>query len=232
MKHIFTLLSLFFVLNCFAQFSHTPNPAIVIAPVDTLITKYQIDITMDVDTVYEVHWQLFKDGETWNSSWGTQVCDLNLCYLENVDKNSRGIPNNIYEGTSTWYVYFIPNEIPGETEMELVLYGDADREVELYRIPIEVHSIKTTNTVNVHLKNDVTVFPNPAQDFFSLSNDIHVDKIKIYNILGSEIKTFFHYKNAQHLIGDLKEGMYLIRMIDKDNNVIKTTKLNKFSTGA
>jgi len=34
------------------------------------------------------------------------------------------------------------------------------------------------------------------------------------------------------LIGDLKSGMYLVRMLDKNDKIIKTAKLNKIHTGA
>ncbi len=232
MKHIFTFFSIFFVFNCFGQFSHTPNPVEIIAPVDSLITKQKIEITISADTNYMIHWQLFKDPATWKSGWATQVCDLNLCYLENVDKNPKGIPNDARKGTGAWYVYFIPNQIPGDSEMELVLYGDADHTVELYRIPIIVHATTSSKTTNIKIKNDIVLYPNPAQDYFSISNGNKIDKIKLYNILGTEIKSFYHYNNAQHLIGDLKPGMYLIQMLDKDNNIVKTSKLNKLSSGA
>ncbi|MCZ2102237.1 MAG: T9SS type A sorting domain-containing protein [Chitinophagales bacterium] len=232
MKHIFTLLAFFTVFTCFGQFTHNPDPSAIIAPVDSLITKYQIDISVDADTTYVVHWELFKDGESWKDGWGTQVCDLNLCYLENVDRNPRSFPNDMGRGTYAWFVYFVPNEIEGATTLELVLYGDADHDEELYRIPIDVQAVKTTSVAHVSLGKDIAVYPNPAQNYFSLTNSNKVEKIKIYNMLGNEVKSFYHYNNAQHMIGDIKPGMYLISMFDKDNNIIKTSKLNKVSTGA
>ena len=232
MKHIFTSLLFFLAFNCFSQFSHTPNPAVIEAPIDSLITKYYIDIIMEKDTTYEVHWQLFKDGETWKDGWGTQVCDLNLCYLENIDRNPRNIPNTMGKGIHTFSIYFLPNGIPGDTQLELVLYGDAEHINELYRIPVDVHAINTSNTFNINSQNEITVYPNPAQDYFSIINSSKVDKIKLYNILGNEVKTFYHYNNAQHIIAELKAGMYILRMLDKDNKTIKTIKLNKLFSGA
>lgn len=232
MRYIFTLLTFFIAFNGYCQFSHKPDTVVINAHIDTLITKKKILITVDADTTYEVHWTLFKDSVTWKKGWGTQVCDLNLCYLENKDENPKAIPNYMGRGTTAWYVYMLPYGISGDSKLELVLYGDEDRTIELYRIPIDVHAFNTTNTINVKLGNDIVLYPNPSEEYFSVSNSRNVEKIKLYNMLGKEVKTFFHYNNAQHLIGDLKSGMYLVRMLDKNDKIIKTAKLNKIHTGA
>ena len=226
MKHIFTILTFFIVFNCFGQLSHSPDPAVINTHVDTLQEKYAIDITVEADTSYTVHWQLFLNGETWVDTWGVQVCDINLCYLENVLRNSQSIPNHMGKSTHHWYVYVSPNETPGDSDMELVLYGDAEQTIEIHRIPIEVHVAGRTNTFNVALNNEVNVFPNPAQEYFSLSNDSNVETIRLYNVLGSEIKAFNHYDSAKHSISDLNPGMYLLSMFDKQNNILKTSRFN------
>ncbi|KXK40519.1 MAG: T9SS type A sorting domain-containing protein [Saprospiraceae bacterium] len=230
MKHIFTLVFLYFSIAVFGQFNHSPNPVVINAPVDSVITKYKINIEVERDTNYVVYWELKKDSTTWNENWATQVCDLNLCYLPNVDRNPKSFPNYMGQGNYDFYVYFIPNGVAGQTHMELVLYGDDEYSQELYTIEIDVNA-STTSTKEIS-KNLISVYPNPASDYFSIANGNNVSKIKIYNMFGAEVKSFYHYNNAQHLVGDLKPGMYILRMLDNKNNTIKTVKFNKIHSGA
>ncbi len=226
MKHFFTILTLFIVFNSFGQLSHSPDLVAISTHKDTFQAKVELDLTVEVDTVYSMHWELFLNNETWVENWDVQVCDNNLCYLPNFLNNSPSIPNHMGQTTHHWFVYLNPNETPGNSDMELVLYGDAERTIEVYRIPIEVQVEGTSSTFNVALNNEVNVFPNPAQEYFSLSNDSNVDKIKVFNVLGSEIKTLNHYDGAKHSISDLQQGMYLLSMFDKQNNMVKSSRLN------
>ncbi|MBK8626318.1 MAG: T9SS type A sorting domain-containing protein [Saprospiraceae bacterium] len=78
---------------------------------------------------------------------------------------------------------------------------------------------------------DIKVFPNPTTDFFQISNSLNIKKVVVYNMFGKEVKSFFHYNNAQHDVNDLKTGMYIVKMMDERNKVIKSVKLNKNYSG-
>lgn len=80
--------------------------------------------------------------------------------------------------------------------------------------------------------DELKVFPNPTTDYFQISNGSNIKKIVVYNIFGKEVKTFFHYNNAQHEVSDIKSGMYIVKMIDEKNKVVKSVKLHKNFTGA
>jgi hypothetical protein len=45
--------------------------------------------------------------------------------------------------------------------------------------------------------------------------------------MGKEVKTFFNYNNANHDVSDLRKGIYMVRMLDAKNRVIKTVRLSK-----
>ncbi len=79
--------------------------------------------------------------------------------------------------------------------------------------------------------DDLKVYPNPASDYIMVSNGTNIKKIVVYNMFGKEVKTFLNYSNAQHEISDLKSGMYMVKMIDEKNKVVKSVKLNKNFTG-
>ena len=75
--------------------------------------------------------------------------------------------------------------------------------------------------------DDIRVFPNPAVDYFQVVNGQNVRKIVIFNIFGKEVKSFFHAPNAQYDVTDMNAGMYLVRMLDDKNKVVKSVKLHK-----
>lgn len=224
--------------GCAAAIYHEPEKLKINTPavVDTTTDiKLPIYFVVDKDTTYTVYWKVFKDAQTWRPEcYSTYVCDKVLCYGQNVDKNS--IENEMGQGRHLFEFHFKPSikptcSLPGCTLIDLVLYGDSRFSEEIYRVKIDVNDCLTSNTINLSDILSVKVYPNPAQEYFQLSNDENVDKIKVYNIFGSEVKSFFHYKNAQHIIGDLKSGMYFVKMLDTNNKIIKTVKLNKVFSG-
>jgi hypothetical protein len=75
--------------------------------------------------------------------------------------------------------------------------------------------------------DDIRVFPNPAIDYFQVVNGQNVRKIVIFNIFGKEVKSFVHSANAQYDVTDMNAGMYLVRMLDDKNKVVKSVKLHK-----
>lgn len=79
---------------------------------------------------------------------------------------------------------------------------------------------------------ELRIFPNPAIDYVQISNNALVKKIVILNIFSKEVKSFQHYNNAQHDISDLKPGLYIIKMIDEKNKVLKSLRFNKNFDGA
>ncbi len=96
-------------------------------------------------------------------------------------------------------------------------------------------NIPANNHLQEQIKmiEDIKVFPNPAVDYIQISNgSFVVKKIVILNIFSKEVKSFQHYNNAQHDISELKPGLYIIRMVDEKNKVIRSLKFNKTYDGA
>ncbi len=73
----------------------------------------------------------------------------------------------------------------------------------------------------------VTIYPNPATDFISVSNEDKVSEIVIYNLVGRKIKTFEVESGARYNISDLVEGMYLIQILNHAKKVITTQRISK-----
>jgi hypothetical protein len=80
------------------------------------------------------------------------------------------------------------------------------------------------------IKN-IKLYPNPVTDVLTIANIQNTDlkTIEIYNILGSmvmqvNIKDLYFNESFQLNIGDIKKGIYLIKLTAK-NNQSKIQKL-------
>jgi hypothetical protein len=94
-------------------------------------------------------------------------------------------------------------------------------------------AINNPTQEQIKIIEDIKVFPNPAVDYIQIANgSFVVKKIVILNIFSKEVKSFQHYNNAQHDISELKPGLYIIRMVDDKNKVIRSLKFNKNYDGA
>jgi len=226
---LYTFLILFFSLSVEAQLSHLPNPLTMSAPKDSQDVKLVIKFINPQDTVYTVHWKLFKDPATWKNDWGTYVCDLMLCYNVNTDRNSPNIPNSFLPDTSKFEFHFLPNGVEGCTVVGLKLYSDKELTQEIYSTSININNC-TSSTKNAASTANMKVYPNPTEDFIQVTDNPYVRRIVIYNIFGEQIKTFFHLSAAgRYDIGDLKDGMYIVKLLDAGGKHLRTQKLLKRS---
>lgn len=98
---------------------------------------------------------------------------------------------------------------------------------------IQAQSSPAVNYSNYEtVTEDIKVFPNPSVDYFQINNTLNVRKVIIYNMFGKEVKTFNSIANASFDITDLKSGMYIVKMLNDKNGIIKSVKLQKSSSGA
>lgn len=72
------------------------------------------------------------------------------------------------------------------------------------------------------------LFPNPAADFFSISEvSADIQSIKIYNQVAREVKKFNFHNGEKYNISDLPKGIYLVQFYSDKNKVITTIRLAK-----
>jgi len=70
----------------------------------------------------------------------------------------------------------------------------------------------------------VKIFPNPAVDFIQLSSNVEINKIEVYNLIGKRIKLMNNINNTFN-VSDLRNGIYLIRIFNNQNKIIKVLRL-------
>lgn len=77
-------------------------------------------------------------------------------------------------------------------------------------------------------ENNIAVYPNPATEFIKLKDVRGVGAIKIYNLIGREVKTFTSIaKGSAYNVSDLPNGMYLVQLIDLGGKIKATHRMNK-----
>ncbi len=75
----------------------------------------------------------------------------------------------------------------------------------------------------------VSVFPNPATEYITVTNEEVVKNIFVFNLVGRKIKTFDVTKGERYEISDLPNGLYVVQLIGRSNKVLTTQRLTKKS---
>ena len=235
MKHLIFILFFTCPFSIPAQITYSPIPLSMTVNPDSL-GILDINFTNTQDTAYTIYWKMIKDSTTYNTEWDIFMCDLNLCYAPNILMNAPNKPNLFGSNANAKFQFhFQPNNVSGCTIVGLKLYTDKNFTQEVLYTCININNCvnNCASSVKDQPKNlEINVFPNPAIDYFEIKNDEVIKKIIIYNLFGTEVKSYLHYDKAQHDITMLKSGMYVLKCLDINNKTIKTIKLQKVFGGA
>jgi len=83
----------------------------------------------------------------------------------------------------------------------------------------EVANLHSTNTLDAKqistVKNEISIYPNPAKDFVTISSKNEIKSIEIYDLQG---KKLCGSNQSKVDVSKLSTGVYLITIIDKNNN--------------
>ncbi len=75
---------------------------------------------------------------------------------------------------------------------------------------------------------ELAVFPNPATEYFSVNdNNDQVGHVLVFNIVGKQVKSFDFVKGERYSVLDLPKGYYLVQLLDRNQKVLTTQKLDK-----
>jgi len=100
----------------------------------------------------------------------------------------------------------------------VVMQGDAGFTFDTRKIQIVTSSADTPN---------IRIYPNPATDYIELSENSKVAKIILFNLVGREMKRFNAFTGQKYYVGDLERGLYLVQLLDKDDQTIVTQRVSK-----
>ncbi len=74
---------------------------------------------------------------------------------------------------------------------------------------------------------ELQIFPNPATSHISINENDQVKEIKVFNLVGREVKKFDFVDGEKYYVGDLPKGMYLVQLVDKRNKILTTQRVSK-----
>ncbi len=163
--------------------------------------------------------------------WRSTVCDKTMCWFETVStKSFELIPGE----TDILDFHLRPNNICGEGFGLITLTDDNDAtnfvefRYDLISNTLDGSECTFTSSVNDFKLDFVQVYPNPAADFFTLT-DVPTDLeiINVYNILGSKVKTYIAQQGNNYDVADLNKGLYLVNLTNSKGENLNTIKLHK-----
>jgi Alpha amylase, catalytic domain/Secretion system C-terminal sorting domain len=142
----------------------------------------------------------------------------NVVVLTNFNVNtSNVIPDFPYTGT--WY------NLMDNSSIE-VTSTTATIAIEAGGFRVYGNKPSTLGTDTFEVNGEIYLYPNPASNYFTLNTNTF--KVEIYSITGQLVKSFNanQSKENQFPISDLKQGMYLVKALN-ENNEVKEMKLLK-----
>lgn len=75
---------------------------------------------------------------------------------------------------------------------------------------------------------EINIYPNPANDYFMVDNDVAINRLQVFNVIGRQMKDYLVLNQQQQFnISDLNSGLYLVRFLDEKGNIITTKRINK-----
>ena len=91
----------------------------------------------------------------------------------------------------------------------------------------EVCILNSVATNDNNSSSKLSVYPNPTTDYFQVSELPGLKSIELFNIVGKKIRTFDAAPEKQYYVGDMVDGIYLVRMLSSTKKVLKTIRLSK-----
>jgi hypothetical protein len=162
--------------------------------------------------------------------WEVVVCDKR-CYSTLVTKKSFTLAPG--ETLSDFRVSFRPNGVNGIGTVELKIYDAADpsnSQTVMFSASAQSSSLFNNGASAANLDKP-SVYPNPAIEHIMLRDAQSTVKfIEIYNVVGRKIKTFsVRHDGDKYDVSDLQMGMYMVRMLDQNRNIIRTERISKYN---
>lgn len=227
MAKIFTILFSFSLAIGFSQerFSAAFNPCKLEEKVDILKDQYcHNKIRNHTKRPIYILWA--KQNLIVPLFWDSFVCDNNQCYSPMVVKCPEDAPNEVLvDSTVIMDVHFQTDGTQGGAHVVLWVY---DKDDTTKKLKIDYLFNKTVS--NNEVKNiAIKMYPNPASNAFTVEYNTGLTRVEMYSILGEKVVSF----NAGHFkcydISNLVDGIYLVKLIGPNDQLLRTVRLQKRS---
>ena len=236
MKKLFTFFSAIVLLGAAsaanAQSFSVTHDTVVMAPPMTLTTVHDDIIcasTVNLKWKVDVSQSDFPYDWMYNASGGTAFCDNFTCYSSSIDTNGTAISSTYPGGTSgTSYDFHIQLSLATATttggmhHMTIKFMSATDTMYETFIVAYPNVSVPTVKNAD-----EVLLYPNPATSSVNIVYDASLDvkNVAIYNIIGKMMSIYKVNGNSANLnTENLNSGIYFIRLLNSEGNVILTRK--------
>jgi 1,4-alpha-glucan branching enzyme len=154
-----------------------------------------------------VKWIKYNEGDNHvfvMGNFGTQDISINLTFPK----------------TGKWYRYFLEDSVDITTSEQLLTLAAGE-----YRIystqPFNQPKIVTSNSEKIRQKNDVLLYPNPANHEINIESDQPFSRIEIYSVTGKRMfqGIFASEKQKTLNIEPLSRGVYLLKIFQENKTV-------------
>jgi hypothetical protein len=220
LKSFITFVFFFFCLSVSAQavLVLTPSTSSVAVKATDLDIAAKASLKNNSTDTLIVRWT--RKIESISQGWSSAVCDKNFCYIPTVDSMRLIMAPG---ETSNMDIHVYPGGVAGSAKVSL---------------SIEVVGKPETRITGTYLFNQTTplgqddleaiqLYPNPAADYFMVTSPIVIGKIELYNITGDRAKVYYAYKNKRYYVDDIPAGIYMVRLLNLKEDIIKTVILKK-----
>jgi Secretion system C-terminal sorting domain len=218
--HIF--FSIVLTMQCIGQatFSFKPSTVIVSVPKDTDEVIGHISIRNTAAVAKSYTWQRVVNQMT--TGWETLICDKEQCHGSMTSKQTFVLTAG---EESRLDVHARPNGIAGTANIDLIV-SETNNST---NTGVAKYLFNTSTATKEVDKSNLRIAPNPVQDFFTIMDETEiVEEISIYNMIGRQMKNFKSVGSGQKInISDFPDGIYLIRLLSKNGNTLKTLRINK-----
>ena len=221
MKQAFLYIILFCSVRLWSQdvLILSPNPSIIAVKTTDLDVAAKANLKNNSKDTIIVKWS--RKIETITQGWSSAVCDKNFCYIPTID---------------TMRLILAPGEV---SNMDIHVYpmgitGTAKVTVKMEQVGKPTTAItgsylfnQSTPLNSASDKEAILLYPNPAAEYFMVNSPIVIGKIELYNITGEKAKTYYAYKNKRYYIDDVPSGIYMARLLNLQEEIIKTVVIKK-----
>jgi hypothetical protein len=204
----------------------SPNPASKQVHADSADVYAHSLIKNNAATTKIFRWERIIRSAT--AGWDIAICDKNLCYLPSI--NTRDLTLTGGE-EARMDVHIYPNRNVGAAVVEVKVTEVGNNANTVTSVYYFNTPVGTKDLVNKAA--NVRIYPNPVIDYFSIIDDNNVvETVAIYNMIGRQVRTFKASEEAKYNIGDLPDGMYLIRFYSANGVMVKILRINKMRVRA
>ncbi|MBT8189245.1 MAG: T9SS type A sorting domain-containing protein [Saprospiraceae bacterium] len=188
--------------------------------------KTNVRIQNTTSETIEFYWDIQRDDAP--AEWEFKLCDINLCYVWGVEACPCSQTNYFAPGdTATIQLYINPNGVIGTADVTVRILESCGRDSIYASFPVSYNVSNSVSTEFEEIEDNTILYPNPSSNSFRLKNDSNVSNIIVYNIIGKRMYSEAHRPGMSHEISQLNRGIYLVRILDRSNNIIKVLRLNK-----